>query len=83
MFIEDSNVIKAPNHFILPFYGPPLIALLTFHTSISLKWGKIETFDKNRDLKNTQIVKKKGLYKDPGLKMETLVATVRKVLQPI
>ena len=58
MFIEDSNVIKAPNPFILPFYGPPLIALLTFHTSISLKWGKIETFDKNRDLKNTQIVKK-------------------------
>ena len=39
MFIEDSNLIKAPNHFILPFYGPPLTALLTFYTFIKPEMG--------------------------------------------
>ena len=45
--------------------------------------GKIETFDKNRDLKETQIAKKKSIYRDPGLLIETLVTRVKIVLKTV
>ena len=64
MFIEDCNLIKAPDLFILPLNVPFYGLLLAFDAFIKPEMGKIETFDKNRDLTETQIVK--GLYRDRG-----------------
>ena len=51
MFIEDCNLIKAPDLFILPLNVPFYGLLLAFDAFIKPEMGKIETFDKNRDLR--------------------------------